>query len=265
MISAVIPFYAVPELHTHVRFSLRLCLEPLLLHDQVKEVILIDDGSKIEIEIPESPKIRLYRITHHGIGYARNFGIEKATQPYILILDSDIILSKHIIDAFIDALNAGADVACEDHLEAYVNTVWSKCEELYWRYNERQQGKWWLSAGCMTTKREVFDKIKFETDALSDEDTLFSVGARKLNLKIVTLPVSPKHVFAITLKALKRKWYYGGRRVAISKTRTLKQVVKSTMYAPFFAVKLTAIYRYPPLIPFIIVRTFTFFRGFTSK
>jgi glycosyltransferase involved in cell wall biosynthesis len=264
MISAVVPFYANPELHTHVKFSLPLCLQPLLLHNQIKEIILVNDGSTIRVNVIKSPKIRHYYISHHGVGHARNFGISKATQPYILILDSDIIVSSQLIEAFTDALIKGADIACVSFVETYVNSVWAKCEELYWKYNESQRDKWWLSCGCMLVKREVFDKIKFRSDVLSDEDALFSADARKLRLKVVTLPWAAKHVFAIDLKSLKRKWYYGGKRVATSNTRTLSQALKSLFYCPFFAIKLAIKYKYPPLTLFILIRTITFFKGFIS-
>lgn len=262
MISAVVPFHANPQLHTHVKFSLPLCLQPLLSHDQIKEIILVDDGSTLSVNIIKSPKIRYYYIRHHGVGYARNFGISKATQPYILVLDSDIIVSSQLIEAFIDALNNGADIACVSFVESYINSVWAKCEELYWKYNESRPGKWWLSCGCMLVKRDVFAKIKFRDYALSDEDTLFSKDIQKSSLKVVTLPLTARHVFAIDLKSLRRKWYYGGIRVATSNTRTLNQVIKSLIYCPFFAITLAIRYRYPPLIPFIIIRTMMFFKGF---
>ncbi|MCW4008651.1 MAG: glycosyltransferase [Candidatus Bathyarchaeota archaeon] len=264
MISAVVPFYANPKLHTHVRFSLPLCLQPLVEHAQIKEIILIDDGSPFDVNIAKSPKIRYYSIAHHGVGYARNFGVTKATQPYILVLDSDIIISNRLIEAFIAALKKGADIACVSFVESYIQSVWAKCEELYWKYNETRPNKWWLSCGCMLVKREVFNKVKFRSDTFSDEDTLFSRDVRRLHLKVVTLPLTAKHVFAVDLKSLKRKWYYGGKRAAISKTRTLYQAVKSLFYSPFFAFRLAIRYRYPPLIPFIIIRTVTFLKGFIS-
>jgi len=78
------------------------------------------------------------------------------------------------------------------------------------------------------------------------------------------LPLTAKHVFAVTLKSLKRKWYYGGKRVALNQTKNLNQVVKGLVYSPIFAVKLAMKYRYAPLIPFIIIRTIIFFKGFVS-
>ncbi|MEJ5326839.1 MAG: glycosyltransferase family 2 protein [Candidatus Bathyarchaeia archaeon] len=127
MISVVIPFYANPQLHTHVKFSLPLCIQPLLLHDLIKEIILVDDGSTLNVNIIKSPKIRYYHIKHHGVGYARNFGISKAKQPYILVLDSDIIVSRQLIEALVNALNKGADIACISFVESYISSVWGKC------------------------------------------------------------------------------------------------------------------------------------------
>lgn len=264
MISAVVPFYANPELHTHVKFSLPLCLQPLLSHDKIREIILVDDGSTINVNVAKSPKIRYYYIKHHGVGHARNIGVSKATQPYILILDSDIIVSNQLIEAFVNALNEGADIACVSFVETYINSIWAKCEELYWKYNESQRDKWWLSCGCMLVKKQIFDEIKFRNDTFSDEDTLFSKDARKHRFKTVTLPLTAKHIFAVDLRSLKRKWYYGGKRVSTSNTKTLSQVTKTLFYCPFFAIKLAIKYKYPPLTFFILIRTITFFRGFIS-
>lgn len=262
MISVVIPFYAKPELHTHVKFSLPRCLEPLLRHEQIKEIVVVDDGSPLNITIPQSSVIKHFRTEHQGLGAARNFGISKTTQPYILILDSDIIVSKHIIDSLVSVLNSGVEITSVNGVTVYVDSVWSKCEGFYWLHNESKPNKWWVGCGCMMVKREVFDKLLFDAVELSDEDEIFCRNVRRLGLSSVVLPLMAKHVFATELKTLKTKWYRGGKRVARSKTRTSWETIKKLCYSPLFGLKLSLLFHYPVLTLFIVVRNLAFFKGY---
>lgn len=67
----------------------------------VLEIILIDDGSKIPVSIPESgngPAIRLFRQENKGVAAARNFGIQMAKGEFIAFLDQDDYWSPEKIE-----------------------------------------------------------------------------------------------------------------------------------------------------------------------
>ena len=73
------------------------------------ELIIVDDGS-----IDDSPNIivnfkqnnecniRYYRIDNHGVSYARNYGLSKASGDYILFLDCDDCYSSSFIESMLD-------------------------------------------------------------------------------------------------------------------------------------------------------------------
>lgn len=67
------------------------------------EVIIIDDGSTdnskliVENYIKDKNTFTLESISNHGVSYARNIGINKASGKYITFLDSDDILSTKFL------------------------------------------------------------------------------------------------------------------------------------------------------------------------
>jgi len=90
-VSVIIPVY-------NAEGFLRKAVESALFHPEVKEVILIEDGSpdgSLEVckEIVASfERTRLYQHeggVNNGAGASRNLGIQKATQDFICFLDAD--------------------------------------------------------------------------------------------------------------------------------------------------------------------------------
>lgn len=67
------------------------------------EVIIIDDGSSQSSEntvkkYQHQLDVKYYYKENSGPGLSRNFGMQKATGNYFVILDSDCILPKHYLD-----------------------------------------------------------------------------------------------------------------------------------------------------------------------
>ena len=68
------------------------------------ELIIIDDGSTddsmsvVKKFCNRNKKITYMRIEHKGVGFARSFGIYKATGDYILFLDGDDYLSSGLLE-----------------------------------------------------------------------------------------------------------------------------------------------------------------------
>lgn len=88
LLSYIIPIY-------NCELYVERCLNSLNIPDNV-EIIVIDDGSNdksIELvnkfEKKNNINLRLYKIQHHGLAYARNLGIQQARGGYIAFLDSD--------------------------------------------------------------------------------------------------------------------------------------------------------------------------------
>jgi glycosyltransferase involved in cell wall biosynthesis len=265
MISAIIPVYADAKKHTHVNFSLPLCLKPLVNHEKIKEIILVDDGSPTQPDFIFHPKTHGIFTLHKGIGHARNLGIKIAKEPYVLILDSDIILNKEILDRMITIFENDKEYyysfVCVSHVKNYLPSLWTLCESQYWQNNEDKPGKNWLSCGCMLCRKEAFDQLQFKN---GDEDTQFSRDRLNFKLHAYTLNVYPHHVFCVSLKALTRKWRDGAKRAKESKSVSNLHVLRSIFAMIPLGVKLAFKYKNLALIPFMVFRTLNYARGFYS-
>lgn len=93
-ISVIVPIYNSEK-------YLKNCLDSLINEAGDYEFILINDGSKDNsekiIKSYKDPRIKYYKNKNNGIGYTRNFGINKSTGENILFLDSDDYLEKDIL------------------------------------------------------------------------------------------------------------------------------------------------------------------------
>lgn len=111
-LSVIVPVYNVE------RF-LRQCLDSVL-NQTVEdfEVICIDDGStdsspSILREYEEKhANLRVIRQENHGLGYARNVGLEQATGTYVAFVDSDDFVAPEMFANMIAAMEqTSAEVA----------------------------------------------------------------------------------------------------------------------------------------------------------
>lgn len=75
------------------------------------EVIIVEDGSQIPCEdvcnkYKEGLNIRYFSKSNSGPGQSRNYGAERATGVFLLILDSDVVLPEGYLQAIEDELNS---------------------------------------------------------------------------------------------------------------------------------------------------------------
>ncbi|HLC72826.1 MAG TPA: glycosyltransferase family 2 protein [Candidatus Nanoarchaeia archaeon] len=92
----------IPAYNSHA--ELIFLLESLMSQNYKKfEIILVDDGSSLNIKKIVSPlfkKLKIIFITlssNKGRSYARNVGLQVAKYEDIIFLDSDLVLSKYFI------------------------------------------------------------------------------------------------------------------------------------------------------------------------
>lgn len=76
------------------------------------EILIINDGSnknctqKLEKLINDDTRIKLYNFNERkGVGFARNYGINKATGKYIYFMDSDDYLPKRTLEILVNHIN----------------------------------------------------------------------------------------------------------------------------------------------------------------
>ena len=79
------------------------------------EVIVVDDGSDIDIELQikgHFPQIRLIRQAHGGVSRARNNGVEQASGDWIAFLDSDDTWQPQKLATQLERLNNSNTQIC---------------------------------------------------------------------------------------------------------------------------------------------------------
>ena len=90
-ISVIIPVYKAEAF-------LKKAVESALQHDEVTEILLIEDASPdnslqiCEELVAKSEKVKLFQHPdkgNHGAGASRNLGLEKASQEFVAFLDAD--------------------------------------------------------------------------------------------------------------------------------------------------------------------------------
>ncbi|HZG40546.1 MAG TPA: glycosyltransferase family 2 protein [Nodosilinea sp.] len=99
LITIIIPTYNRPQfLPQAVQSALAQTLEDL-------EVLVVDDGSSIPVDLPPNPRLRILRLPENkGTAAARNAGARAAKGRYISYLDDDDQLLPHMVEVSLKAL-----------------------------------------------------------------------------------------------------------------------------------------------------------------
>lgn len=108
--SIIIPVYNAER-------TLRKCVESLCYGKEKNiEIILVDDCSKddswniCKILQDEYQNVKCYKNERNrGVSYTRNFGLSKATAPYILFVDSDDWISSRYVSTMLLLVNERED------------------------------------------------------------------------------------------------------------------------------------------------------------
>ena len=103
--SVVIPCYNVKDYLGEALDSIKQQTAPVL------EVILVDDGSKVPLQVPadwNGPPLRLLRTPNRGLAAARNLGIQQARGEFVAFLDADDFWRPEKIARQEEALAANA-------------------------------------------------------------------------------------------------------------------------------------------------------------
>ena len=121
-ISIIVPAYNAEK-------YIKTCLESLVNQTKKEiEIIVVNDGStdKTEkiIKSFKDDRIKYYKNTNHGLGYTRNFGIDKSNSDYIMFVDSDDYLRKDACDILYDKItNEYLDLVICDFYRVYDTKV----------------------------------------------------------------------------------------------------------------------------------------------
>ena len=188
-ISVIIPVY-------NAALYLEKAIHSTLFHAEVKEVVVVDDGSTddslaiLQKLQQTDARIKIYHHEHHrnkGRSASRNLALQKATMPYLAFLDADdfylenrfeadatIFANDHSIDGVYNAIGVHfyRDFSKEEHQELSLTTVTEAIppKELFGYLLNGKKG--YFSIDGLTLKREVLSKVGyFEEHLVVAEDT----------------------------------------------------------------------------------------------
>ncbi len=106
LVSVIVPIYNVEE-------YLPRCIDSIINQTYKElEIILVNDGSVdgcddiCKAYAKKDNRIKYYYNENHGCSYSRNFGIEKSTGEYLLIIDSDDYIDTQLVEIAMNEINS---------------------------------------------------------------------------------------------------------------------------------------------------------------
>lgn len=195
-LSIVIPSYNAREL-------LARCLTTLREVAPAAEVIVVDgasiDGSA-DMVARDFPEVILVRQKNHGFAHATNRGIERASRPFVLLMNSDLFLTRPALESMYTRL--AADVRLGAVAPRLVNEDGSRQSvfgAFYWpNWVEVKQASrvWLLSGACFMTRRDVIERVGAldESFFLYNEEYDWCARCRDAGYHLEMVPESVVHV-----------------------------------------------------------------------
>lgn len=179
-ISIITPVYNVEK-------YLDKCLKSILVQTFTDfEVICINDGStdrsfEILNNYKEDNRVKIIDSENHGVGYARNLGLDIATGEYMVFIDSDDYVNERFLEKLLDNVNnTDSDmVCCGRRLDTQGKiTTWLPTKKI--SYNPIKDIYKFTKYRCILQKLFKTDIIKknnirFDTTLHLGEDTLFLI------------------------------------------------------------------------------------------
>jgi glycosyltransferase involved in cell wall biosynthesis len=182
--SFIVPVYNRPEEVDELLQS----MTTLTLQDF--EVIIVEDGSSIPCldvcnKYDGKLDIHYYNKPNSGPGLSRNYGAERASGEYIIILDSDVVLPEGYLEAVDNELNrepvdafGGPDKAHESFTDiqkaiSYSMTSFFTTGGI--RGGKKKLDKFYPRSFNMGIRRDVFRQMKGFSNMRFGEDIDFSI------------------------------------------------------------------------------------------
>ncbi|MBN8612629.1 MAG: glycosyltransferase family 2 protein [Deltaproteobacteria bacterium] len=195
-LSIVIPSYNAREL-------LARSLSTLQQVARGAEVIVVDgasaDGSADMVE-RDFPEVILVRQKNHGFAHATNRGIERASRPFVLLMNSDLFLTREALDAMHARLAADARLgAVAPRLvneDGSRQTVFGAFYWPNWVEVKEASRVWLVSGACFMTRRDVIERVGAldESFFLYNEEYDWCTRCRDAGYHLEMVPAPVVHV-----------------------------------------------------------------------
>jgi N-acetylglucosaminyl-diphospho-decaprenol L-rhamnosyltransferase len=195
-VSIVIPSYNTRDLLARTLRTLRGVAPEA-------EVIVVDgasaDGSADMVE-SDFPSVILVRQSNHGFAHATNRGIERASRPFVLLMNSDLFATREALLSMHARLAADARLgAVAPRLVNEDGSRQSVFGAFYWPnwIEVKKASRVWLLAGaCLMTRRDVIERVGAldESFFLYNEEYDWCVRCRDAGYHLELVPEPVVHV-----------------------------------------------------------------------
>ena len=176
-----------------------------LLHQKLKdfEVIIVEDGSQtpcrdVCYRYASQLPLRYFMKENSGPGQSRNYGVERATGDYVLILDSDVVLPEGYLQAVDDELRrepcdafGGPDRAADTFTPVQKAISYSMTSFFTTggiRGGKKKLDKFYPRSFNMGVRRDVYERLGGFSKMRFGEDIDFSIRIFKAGCRCRLFP-----------------------------------------------------------------------------
>ncbi|MCS7069790.1 MAG: glycosyltransferase family 2 protein [Meiothermus sp.] len=178
------------------------CLKRIEAHYPEAETLVVDtastDGSPDWVE-QNHPNVRLLRVPNRGYAFAVNRGLEAATRPYVVEMNSDVYLNAGDLEVLQQALQAhpGAALAgpalqtpagrLQSHGPLYAPNYWNL---------RKPRAVRWVSGALIMTRKGALEEIggMDERFFFYNEDLEWCTRARRKGWQVLLVPRRVLHL-----------------------------------------------------------------------
>ncbi len=215
--------YIVPAFNSEK--TIEECINSILLQDNKKEIIVIDNGSRDDtIRIlnrlsKKHPEIKILTERKRGPAAARNRGLEAAKGDYIVFVDSDVILPQGWAKKAMEKLKNNADVigVGGPARNASKGTIAELFDPLFLYYMTGAES-YVTSLATMNAmfKGNFIKNERFDEDLVTSEDPELSFRLRRKGHKLlVSKELEVMHNHPTGFRDVIRRWFYYGKNYHI--------------------------------------------------
>lgn len=197
---------------------LRDCIESVRLHTRDYEIVLIDNAStdaSLRL-VKAGPDIRILRLARNfGFARANNIGIGASSSPYVVLLNSDTIVTSSWLESLLKMSEQSADIGLvtpkllRANNHARIDSTghifqYETGKAVDRGYDELDKGQYEKPTdlhsccfACVLVKRSVFDRIGVLDQKMFFyyEDVDFCIRARTAGWRVVYCPNSVVYHF----------------------------------------------------------------------
>ena len=160
-------------------------LNPQITNDV--ECLIIDDGSKAAVQT-DYKWAKVIRQDNHGVGYARNVGIDKAKGDYISFIDADDLVSEAFISKILEKTKEKPDV---------IELSWKSLTDKMWNIDRKLSSEADRlpnpSVCTRVFKKSFIGDVRFniKKDSTEDEDFCRKIKGKQPFCKPQRVVISP--------------------------------------------------------------------------